>query len=546
MLLKRFVSYLLASLLSLTGIFALAPILVSATIDTCTWTGTTNSNFNTSTNWSCSVDGTAVPGNGDSLVFPTTATNKTLNNDIASLTVANITFSGAASQLGYTISGNALTLTNGITFTVVGGPVYDTIATALVISGNQTINLAGQNLSLSGVLSGSGNINSIGTGSLNLSGNNTTYSGAITMSAGTLTATGDNALGATSAGTTISAGADLFLNTCNPTLNVPENITFTGNSSNTSGDFPTAKLTTSANGCAGGGGGSTESYGYGANTGSVTLSGNLTLGSDITFASYSATTTATGVLSGNFAFNLLPGYSGNLVLNGSSNGTASPNGTLSSPLFKKTLSDSQASNTVSVNSNTEITIDGTRSDVTVASGGVLKGTGTVGILTVAAGGKVAPGHSPGCMNTNNLTLAGSLDEELGGTTACSEYDQLKVTGTVDVTNGTLNTILYNGFKPVKSQTYKIIDNDGSDAVIGTFKNLPEGTTFTVNGYVLKISYVGGDGNDVVLTVQSVPTTPNTGFKLILNNPLLTVISTTTLAGAILIIAKNYKRFIDRR
>src|SRR5207248_5060697 len=51
--------------------------------------------------------------------------------------------------------------------------------------------------------------------------------------------------------------------------------------------------------------------------------------------------------------------------------------------------------------------------------------------------------------------------------------------------------------------YKIIDNQGSHAVSGNFVGLPEGTTFyTGNGYPMRISYAGGDGNDVVLTAEA--------------------------------------------
>jgi hypothetical protein len=48
-------------------------------------------------------------------------------------------------------------------------------------------------------------------------------------------------------------------------------------------------------------------------------------------------------------------------------------------------------------------------------------------------------------------------------------------------------------------TFTNIDNDGADAVIGTFNGLPEGATVhSLNG-LTQISYVGGDGNDVTLT-----------------------------------------------
>jgi hypothetical protein len=47
--------------------------------------------------------------------------------------------------------------------------------------------------------------------------------------------------------------------------------------------------------------------------------------------------------------------------------------------------------------------------------------------------------------------------------------------------------------------YTIVANDLSDPVAGTFSGLAEGATINVGGNVFRISYAGGDGNDVTLT-----------------------------------------------
>ena len=52
--------------------------------------------------------------------------------------------------------------------------------------------------------------------------------------------------------------------------------------------------------------------------------------------------------------------------------------------------------------------------------------------------------------------------------------------------------------------FTILNNDLADAVTGTFNGLPEGSTLSANGFKFTISYVGGTGNDVVLTVTDVP------------------------------------------
>jgi hypothetical protein len=50
--------------------------------------------------------------------------------------------------------------------------------------------------------------------------------------------------------------------------------------------------------------------------------------------------------------------------------------------------------------------------------------------------------------------------------------------------------------------FKIIDNDGTlDDVTGTFNGYGEGATIGVGPVTYKVSYKGGDGNDVTLTAQ---------------------------------------------
>ena len=134
---------------------------------------------------------------------------------------------------------------------------------------------------------------------------------------------------------------------------------------------------------------------------------------------------------------------------------------------------------------------------TVAGGATLGGHGTVGAVHVASGGVLAPGASAGILTTGNLSLAAGahLAIELGGLNP-GLYDQLKVHGSVDLTGATLDAALINGFAPISGE-YVLIDNDGADAVIGTFAGLAEGA-FLNGSMTLSISYHGGDGNDVVL------------------------------------------------
>lgn len=137
------------------------------------------------------------------------------------------------------------------------------------------------------------------------------------------------------------------------------------------------------------------------------------------------------------------------------------------------------------------------------TGGTLGGTGTVGPIT-ATGGTVAPGLSPGILSSGDISFNGAttFQVEIDGTTAGSDYDVLDVTGTVALGGATLDVV--PGFAPAIGAEFVIIENDGADAVTGTFGGLAEGDEFDASGITYRISYSGGDGNDVTLTAAGTP------------------------------------------
>ncbi|MCX6273375.1 MAG: right-handed parallel beta-helix repeat-containing protein, partial [Bacteroidetes bacterium] len=141
------------------------------------------------------------------------------------------------------------------------------------------------------------------------------------------------------------------------------------------------------------------------------------------------------------------------------------------------------------------------------TGDVIKIAGGTYLLSVdATGGKnitLSPGSSPACVTISGLAIdAGDvLDMEVNGTTACDDYDKFIVNGDVSLGGASLNFIL--GYAPSSSDVYTILDKTTPGAITGTFSGLAEGAFFTADfssiTYSFKISYVGGDGNDVVIT-----------------------------------------------
>ncbi len=111
------------------------------------------------------------------------------------------------------------------------------------------------------------------------------------------------------------------------------------------------------------------------------------------------------------------------------------------------------------------------------------------------------------LTTGNLALSTGafLEAEVGGTTAgVGGYDQIVVNGTVSLADATLTIDLISSFDPAFGDAFTIIQNDGTDAIAGTFAGLAEGAQFVADGRAFTITYQGGDGNDAVVTaIQAV-------------------------------------------
>ena len=360
------------------------------------WTGAVNGLWSEPGNWTG-----GVPGAGDVLQFPVSASSKSMTNDLFAGTVFNrIEWYGT----GYTIIGNAFGLTNGIS-----NSGTNTISVAVALSGGTA---SGGSLTFSGAMTLSGNVSV--TGALN---------GAVTL-------TGNAKISGT-----VTGPVDLGANTL--------------------------------------------SLASGLISGAISGTGGVQLGTDYALARL------TGVNS----------YTGPTIV------ALSPSYTY----------------------NNRAQIDGiqTGSAVTVAlnpgwGNHRLSGSGSLGAVVVEPSGscssatdvncnQLSPGQSDGSA-TGQMTTAGlqmksntRLILQLNGAIPGSGYDQLVVNGAVDFAGGPrLDATLQIGVVPANGQIFVLIQNDGTDAVVGTFSGLPEGATINLGPYPFEISYVGKTGNDVVL------------------------------------------------
>lgn len=114
----------------------------------------------------------------------------------------------------------------------------------------------------------------------------------------------------------------------------------------------------------------------------------------------------------------------------------------------------------------------------VFNNGTLKGPGTLANPNFVNTGTIAPGNSPGILSiTGNFTNQGTLQIELGGTTAGTGYDRLAVTGNV-VLGGNLVITRLPGFTMTAGQTFTFVTGG---SVTGTFSSVtwPAGVTGTI-------------------------------------------------------------------
>jgi hypothetical protein len=101
-----------------------------------------------------------------------------------------------------------------------------------------------------------------------------------------------------------------------------------------------------------------------------------------------------------------------------------------------------------------------------------------------------------------FTSPNGMRFEIAGSTPGS-HGQVRVQGTVAFVATSLNVTLVAPYLPAMGQVFVLVDNDGTDPISGTFAGRPEGSTVTLGGvYPFRLSYVGGDGNDITLTSLS--------------------------------------------
>jgi hypothetical protein len=418
----------------------------------------------------------------------------TLGDSNTSINIKNGSGAVGGTSTGIINLGNAI-LEDGVTLTV-GTGIANTINMAAVTgtasgtSSNLTINTTGA-VTVAGAVG-----TDIGLLTITNSGG-TTFQSTVAAATATITNTTGN----------VKFEGNLNLTTSLITANQGYNVSITGTSNNIAG------ATTFANtGAVTLGNGDSDSTTF---AGGLVITAPASIAIQGTVATTNATMTLgdanTGITNNGTFSNpaILNAGTGiiNLAGNVTGNGSNNPLKVITSGVGFTTVS---GVNTAELQLSSGVVTIANQSDQTGGyrvSGGTLQG-GTmakVGYIYAQTGtSTLAPGiNGPGMMHTNSLLLSSgnTVEIDLQGTNPATGYDQIVVckSGNVNLASATLS--LSSSFTGNQGTIFTIIDNqDPTTAIQGTFAGLSEGAVVSVNGRAYQISYVGGTGNDVTLTV----------------------------------------------
>lgn len=506
-----------------------------------TWSGIPTSKlWSQSDNWKENITPTSP-----AIITLKATTDSVMTNDLTGLNVSRFLFDTDASS--DTISGNAITMGYDI---VNNSEKPQVINTPLVLNNDLTVNVNTQNVTLTGVISGTGGLRRLGTtGMLYVSGNNTYSgntiiggSGYISLSGAGTGTPGAPTSGPLGTGKIIMDGGTLNSSGTDATLYNDIEITAGKRSyvfESTTAIILKGRLTGSGtfwqdgNSYAG-----LQMFGDNSNfTGTFVCalrSGNNRLrfnvpesgsakaiwnldanGIDCQSLNFPTGTIHFGALTGRGYFRNNAG--GTPVMSiGALNLSTWFGGTINGTIGVEKVGTADLNFTGNHTYSSETNVRGGRlllnnnaltgvfnSPVNVY-GGAFGGTGRCsGMVTVGMGTGEGPVLEPGDVAIGTLTTTSTLtlnqdatyNVELdfnGGTS-----DKV-IAGNVVLNNAQLSLIEKVAGSLQQGTNFTIISNTGSTPITGTFKDLPDMAIVKVGDLEFRITYKGGDGNDVVL------------------------------------------------
>ena len=432
---------------------------------------------------------------------------------------------GSATSGHLTIGNGSLGISSSLTLNTNRGITINNNSSKLDVFGGST-------LSYDGIIEGSGThqLNKIAGGTLILGGANT-YTGNTLISAGTLklasssSSSSSGPLGTTAAGTTVSSGAVLDLNGKSLSGSAAEALTLNGtgisdggaliNSSSTPSEF--IGLITLGTGSR-----------VNATTGNITLSGNISGGSNSLYVGGSNNTSISGIISGaggGTDGSLFKDGSGTLTLSGANDYTGDTrinagNLTVNSGGSLGNGSDVFISSGANVNINTNTTVASVQETGNSNGGSIAIGSGAT--LTIN-------GADKSNLYQNSISGAGGLTLAASGTTNLSLYGTQNYTGATHVSGGTLSIPVSTTTSGITLSGGTLNLNHNSAAGLGTLTLT--GGTINVDA-ARTISNAMSIGGNFTFTGTNSLTQTSGGITLTATPTITVSASTLSLGGAI--------------
>jgi autotransporter-associated beta strand protein len=141
----------------------------------------------------------------------------------------------------------------------------------------------------------------------------------------------------------------------------------------------------------------------------------------------------------------------------------------------------------------------------LAGKGTIAGTVIVG-TGFGSGAFLAPGYLHGAGRPGVLTIQSLLTFNGDGVYQMQVNSSSAIADEVATVGVVINIGAKFSFADIGNSTlpigtvFTIINNTSATPIVGTFSNLHDGSTFSSNGNAYQVSYEGGDGNDLTLTV----------------------------------------------
>lgn len=141
--------------------------------------------------------------------------------------------------------------------------------------------------------------------------------------------------------------------------------------------------------------------------------------------------------------------------------------------------------------------------------GTLGGSGTIGgKITIGTGRSTGAYLNPsvGLKQPVTLTIQNKVTFKADATYTCrlstrtGSADEVTASGVTIESSAQFDFHSIGNRKLAAGASFTVINNTSADPISGPFSNLADGSTITAGNNTFLVSYSGGDGNDLTLTV----------------------------------------------